>query len=137
MSHIGSFEFDFGRLSFVPAWHSSSMPDGSYGGNPGGFVVASAKGSFYYSGDTSLMMDMQLIPHYAQLDFAVLPIGGNFTMDATDAVKAAEFIKCDKIVGVHYDTFPPIVVDINKVKDIFKMADKELVLPAIGEQVDL
>jgi L-ascorbate metabolism protein UlaG (beta-lactamase superfamily) len=135
--NFGSYGFDFGRLSFVPAWHSSSMPDGSYGGNPGGFVVVSADGNFYYSGDTALMMDMQLIPHYAQLDFAVLPIGGNFTMDATDAVKAAGFIKCDKIVGVHYNTFPPVVVDVNKVKDIFKMADKELVLPAIGEQVDL
>lgn len=135
--NFGSFQFDFGRLSFVPAWHSSSMPDGSYGGNPGGFVVTTTEGNFYYSGDTSLMMDMQLIPHYAQLDFAVLPIGGNFTMDVKDAVKAAAFIQCNKIVGVHYDTFPPIVIDANKAKQMFKMADKELILPAIGEQVTL
>lgn len=135
--NFGSAVMDFGRISFVPAWHSSGLPDGSYGGNPGGFVISTEDGSFYYSGDTCLMMDMQLVPHYATLDFAVLPIGGHYTMDAKDAVKAAEFIRCSKIVGVHYDTFPPIAIDKGIAKDIFKMADKELILPAIGESIDL
>jgi L-ascorbate metabolism protein UlaG (beta-lactamase superfamily) len=135
--NYGSFEFDFGRVSFVPAWHSSGMPDGSYGGNPGGFVIRSSEGNFYYSGDTCLMLDMQLVPHYARLDYAILPIGGNYTMDAEDAVKASDFIQCSKIVGVHYNTFPPIVIDTAKAKELFRLADKELILPAIGETIDI
>ena len=134
--NFGSFSFDFGRLSFVPAAHSSSMPDGTYGGNPGGFVITSDAGNFYYSGDTSLSMEMQLIPHYASLDFAVLPIGGNYTMDAVDAVVAAQMIQCEKIVGVHYNTFPPISIDTEQAKSLFRMAQKELLLPAIGESLE-
>jgi L-ascorbate metabolism protein UlaG (beta-lactamase superfamily) len=135
--NYGSVEMEFGRVSFVPAWHSSGMPDGSYGGNPGGFVIKTQDKSFYYSGDTCLMLDMQLIPHYAKIDFAVLPIGGNYTMDVLDAVKASDFIQCNKVIGIHYDTFPVIEIDSARAKDIFKMADKELILPAIGETIDL
>lgn len=134
--NFGSANFDFGRVSFVPAAHSSAMPDGSYGGNPGGFVLATKEGNFYYSGDTSLTMEMQLIPHYAKLDFAVLPIGGNYTMDAKDAVKAAEMIQCDIVIGVHYNTFPPIAIDIEETKSLFAMAEKELLLPEIGESLE-
>ena len=135
--NFGSANFDFGKLHYLPAWHSSAMPDGSYGGNPGGFLVHGKERKFYYSGDTCLMMDMQLIPRYAQLDFAILPVGGNFTMDAEDAVIAAEFIKCDKIIGVHFDTFGYIKIDHNKAKDIFRAAGKELILPEIGQTIDL
>lgn len=134
--NFGSYDFEFGRLSFVPAAHSSSMPDGTYGGNPGGFVLATNEGNFYYSGDSSLTMEMQLIPHYARLDFAVLPIGGNYTMDVKDAVVAAQMIHCDRIVGVHYNTFPPISIDIEEAKSLFKMAQKELLLPTIGESLE-
>jgi L-ascorbate metabolism protein UlaG (beta-lactamase superfamily) len=134
--NFGSFTFDFGRVSFVPAAHSSSMPDGSYGGNPGGFVIATNEGNFYYAGDTSLTNEMQLVPHYAALDFAVLPIGGNYTMDARDAVLAAQMIQCNKIIGVHYNTFPPISIDIESAKSLFVMANKELLLPEIGESLN-
>lgn len=134
--NFGSHTFDFGRVSFVPAAHSSSMPDGSYGGNPGGFVIRTNEGSFYYAGDTSLSIEMQLIPHYATLDFAVLPIGGNYTMDAHDALVAAQMIRCTKIIGVHYNTFPPISIDIEGAKSLFVMANKELLLPAIGESLE-
>lgn len=130
--NFGSYDFDFGRVSFVPAGHSSALPDGSYGGNPGGFVVLTKDGNFYYSGDTCLLMDMQLIPHYAKVDFAVLPIGGNFTMDARDAVKAAEFVQTDKVVGVHYDTFPVIEINKEQAKQLFQAAGKELLLPELG-----
>jgi len=135
--NFGSYDFPFGRVSFVPAWHSSALPDGSYGGNPGGFVVQSTDGNFYYSGDTSLMMDMQLIPHYARVDFAVMPIGGNFTMDARDAVKAAAFVEVNKVVGVHYDTFEVITIDKEASKKIFSQVGKELLLPEIGETIQL
>jgi L-ascorbate metabolism protein UlaG (beta-lactamase superfamily) len=135
--NFGPANFSFGKLHFLPAWHSSAMPDGSYGGNPGGFLVHSADGRFYYSGDTCLMMDMQLIPRYGKLDFAVLPVGGNFTMDADDAVMAADFVKCDKVIGVHFDTFGYIVIDHAQAKEKFAKAGKELILPVIGERIEL
>ena len=135
--NFGPFNFDFGKLHFLPAWHSSAMPDGSYGGNPGGFLVHGQEKKFYYSGDTCLMMDMQLVPRYAKLDFAILPVGGNFTMDADDAVMAAEFIKCDKIIGIHFDTFGYIKIDHELAKEKFKVACKELILPKIGETITL
>jgi L-ascorbate metabolism protein UlaG (beta-lactamase superfamily) len=129
----GSARFDFGRLRFVNAIHSSSMPDGSYGGNPGGFVIETGEGSFYYSGDTALTKDMELIGDSVHLTFAVLCIGGNFTMDAGDAVIAAEYIGCDEIVGVHYDTFPQIKIDHAQATRKFQEAGKTLHLLKIGE----
>ena len=135
--NYGPFNFDFGRVNMVPAWHSSSMPDGSYGGNPAGFVIQAEEGNFYYAGDTCLMLDMQLIPHYAKLDFAVMPIGGNYTMDARDAEKAATFVQCNKVIGVHYDSFPPIMIDKNEAVQTFKAGGKELLLPGIGETIDV
>ena len=135
--NFGSANFEFGKLHFLPAAHSSSLPDGSYGGNPGGFLVHGSEQKFYYSGDTCLTMDLQLVPRYAKLDFAILPIGGNFTMDVDDAIMAADFIKCDKIIGVHFDTFGYIVIDHEAAKEKFKAAGKELILPKIGETIEL
>lgn len=129
----GSTVFDFGRLRYVNAIHSSSLPDGSYGGNPGGFVVETTEGNFYYSGDTALTQDMKLIGDTVPLSFAVLCIGGNFTMDVADAAEAAEFVECDEIVGVHYDTFPPIKIDHELAKRKFEDSGKTLHLLKIGE----
>jgi len=137
MNTGGKWNFDFGTVKCVVAQHSSGLPDGSYGGNPMGFVFTSDEGNFYYSGDTALTLDMQLIPLWASLKFAVMPIGDNFTMDANDAVKAAEFVQVNKVVGVHYDTFGYIKVDHEQVKNIFLNAGKELLLPAIGETIDV
>jgi L-ascorbate metabolism protein UlaG (beta-lactamase superfamily) len=128
MNHGGPIAFDFGTARGVSAIHSSSLPDGSYGGNPLGFVFTTAAGNFYYSGDTALTLDMQLIPVWAKLDFAVLPIGSNFTMDVHDAIKASDFIQCNTIVGVHYNTFPPIVIDTEKAKANFAAKGKKLLL---------
>ncbi len=135
--NFGSAQFEFGKLHFLPAWHSSAMPGGEYGGNPGGFLVHGQEYNVYYSGDTCLMMDMKLLPMYAKLDFAILPVGGNFTMDADDAVIAAGFIECNKIIGIHFDTFGYIKIDHNAVKEKFKAAGKELILPEIGETIIL
>jgi L-ascorbate metabolism protein UlaG (beta-lactamase superfamily) len=102
-----------------------------------GFLVSMTEKSFYYSGDTALTMDMQLIPRWAQPDFAVLPIGDNFTMGYEDAIIAAELIQCKKIVGVHYDTFGYIKIDHDKAKKAFSDAGLSLYLPAIGETIEL
>ncbi len=134
MNHGGSCGFDFGRVKYVNAIHTSSLPDGSYGGQPGGFVVtAKDEGSFYFAGDTALTFDMKLIAEEFTLRFAVLPVGNNFTMGAEDAAKAADFIGCDEIVGVHYDTFPPIRIDHEAAKAVFSKAGKRLHLLKIGE----
>lgn len=137
LNHGGGHQFDFGRATFVNAIHSSTMPDGTFGGNPGGFVVESAEGNFYYSGDTALTLDMQLIGESTKLKFAALCIGDNYTMGPGDAVKAAEFVRCDEILGVHYDTFPPIKMDHAAAVEKFKSAGKTLHLLRIGETRDL
>ena len=137
MNHGGKKSFDWGTVKCTNAIHSSSMPDGSYGGNPMGFLVTSAEKSFYYSGDTALTMDMQLVSRWAQPDFALLPIGDNFTMGYEDAIIAAELISCRTIVGLHYDTFGAIRIDREKVKKAFSEAGLTLHLPAIGESIEL
>lgn len=133
--NFGARDFDFGKVHYVPAMHSSGLPDGSYGGNPGGFVIRNKDINFYFAGDTCLTMDMKLIPMYTQLDVAILPVGGNFTMDAEEAVLAADFIQCDKVVGIHFDTFGYIVIDHEAAKQKFADAGKELILPEIGKTI--
>ena len=136
LNHGGSCQFDFGRVKFVNAIHSSTMPDGSFGGNPGGFVVESAEGNFYFSGDTALTMDMKLIGESTKLKFAALCIGDNYTMGVDDAVKAANFIRCDEILGIHFDTFPPITIDHAAAREKFRAAGKTLHLLHPGEARD-
>ncbi|MCB0442619.1 MAG: metal-dependent hydrolase [Flavobacterium sp.] len=137
MNHGGSWQFDFGKVKYVNAIHSSSFPDGTYGGNPGGFVIEGEHKNIYISGDTALTMDMKLIPLRTKLDLAVFPIGNNFTMDVEDAITAAEFVECDKVLGVHYDTFG--YVEINQTEAIKKFFTngKDLMLLEIGGSIEL
>ncbi len=136
MNHGGTAQLDCGRVKLVPAIHSSSLPDGAYGGNPGGFVVETADGAFYFSGDTALTMDMKLIGEATRLKFAALCLGDNFTMGVEDAVIAADFIRCDQILGIHYDTFPPIKIDHAAAIQKFRARGKQLRLLGIGERGD-
>ncbi len=135
--NIGKYKFDFGTVRMVTATHSSSLPDGSYGGNPAGFVLEADGMHVYFAGDTGLTLEMKLIAELYKLNYAILPIGGNYTMDADDAALAAEYVNCHKIIGVHYDTFPAIAIDNYTAKEIFKRARKRLLLPAIGETIVL
>jgi L-ascorbate metabolism protein UlaG (beta-lactamase superfamily) len=129
----GTFSADFGRVKCVNAIHSSSFEDGTYGGGASGFVVESAAGNFYYSGDTALTLDMKLVSETTKLTFAVLCIGGTLTMDTEEAIRAAEFLQCKEVVGVHYDTFPNIEVDHATAKDRFRSKGLTLHLLPIGE----
>jgi L-ascorbate metabolism protein UlaG (beta-lactamase superfamily) len=133
MNHGGKKEFDFGNIKMVNAIHSSSMPDGSYAGNPAGFVVKSGEATFYYAGDTALTYDMKLIADEFSIDFAFLPIGDNFTMGIDDAIRAAQFIGTNKVFGMHYDTFPIIEIDKNEAIKKFSANEIELILLKIGE----
>lgn len=132
----GGFNFDFGRVKMVNAVHSSALPDGSNGGNPAGFVISSEGKKIYFAGDTALTYDMKLLED-ENLDWAFLPIGDNYTMGADDAIKAAAFINCKNIIGIHYDSFPVIKIDKEEVKEKFIKAGLNLKLPAIGESLDL
>ena len=136
MNHGGKVDFDFGRVKYVNAIHSSVLPDGTYGGNPGGFVISSENKTIYIAGDTALTYDMKLIPEtIGKVDLAVLPIGDNFTMGYEDAVIAAEFVKCTKVLGCHYDTFSPIALDGEKAVNHFKKNGKELILLDTGSSI--
>lgn len=138
MNKGGWWSFDFGRVKMVNAVHSSSFPDGSYGGEPAGFVLDTPEGVLYFAGDTALTMDMQLIPMTCPaLDLAILPIGGNFTMNVHDAALASDFIRCDRIVGCHYDTFGYIKIDHQKAIETFAAKGKELILLNLGGSLEI
>ncbi len=135
--NFGTRTFDFGTVHFVPAAHSSALPDGTYAGNPGGFIFKTNEGNFYYTGDTSLTSEFMMIPYYGTLDAAIMPVGGNFTMNVAEAAIASDIIKCNNVVGIHYDTFGYIVIDKEKSVAEFAAAGKILRLPNIGETIAL
>ena len=112
MNHGGSWHFDFGKLKYVNAIHTSSFPDGSYGGQPGGFILEGEK-TVYIAGDTALTLDMKLIAQQYNLDLAILPIGDNFTMGIEDAVLASDFVECSNVLGYHFDTFGYIEINLS------------------------
>ena len=133
MNTGGQMHFEFGSLKMVNALHSSSFPDGSYAGNPVGFVIEAAERTFYYAGDTALTLDMKLIAEEFKIDFALLPIGNNYTMGIADAIRAANFVGTRKVIGMHYDTFLPIQIDKTGAVLSAKRAEIDLVLMEIGE----
>ncbi|WP_185871438.1 metal-dependent hydrolase [Blattabacterium cuenoti] len=134
--NYGSFiSFPFGKLKYVWAAHSSVFNDGTYGGNPGGFLLHTDEGNLYISGDTSVMHEMSIIPAFGKLKLSILPIGGRYTMDIEEAIIASNFLKSEKILGVHYDTFVDIRIDKEKAKERFFKKGKELVLLEKGKTI--
>jgi L-ascorbate metabolism protein UlaG (beta-lactamase superfamily) len=133
----GKVKLDFGNVKCVVAQHSSGLPDGTYGGSAMGFVVESSEGNFYYSGDTGLTYDMKLIGDYRQIDFAFLPIGDIFTMGVDNAIIACDFINCNKVIGMHYDTFETIKIDKQEAIRKFTMGGKKLTLMEIGKSIQM
>ncbi|WP_026464784.1 metal-dependent hydrolase [Adhaeribacter aquaticus] len=133
----GKADLPFGTVKMVTAAHSSVLPDGTYGGNPGGYVVESGDKTFYFAGDTGLTYDMKIIAEQYHLDFAFLPIGGRLTMDIYDAVTAANWVNTKKIIGMHFDTWPNIEIDHIEAMEAARQAGKELVLMQIGEKINL
>ena len=137
MNHGGKWQFDFGTLKMVNAVHSSGLLDGSYGGNPAGFILSNDEGTIYIAGDTALHQDMKLIPEFFAIDMAILPIGDNFTMGIEEAIMAAEFVKTEKVLGMHYDTFPFIEINKEEAVESFKSKGIELTLLAVGSSTTI
>lgn len=135
MNHGGSWDFNFGKLKYVNAIHTSSFADGTYGGQPGGFILSADAKHIYIAGDTALHMDMKLIPYSFELDLAILPIGDNFTMGVDDAIIASDFVECNTVLGYHYDTFGYIKIDQEVAKKKFLEQDKKLHLLQIGKSI--
>ena len=135
----GSHRFLDGKvkIKMVKAVHSSSFPDGSYGGNPAGFLINYKDQTIYISGDTALTMDMKIIPHQYKVDLAILPIGNNYTMGIRDALTAAKFVETNNVLGVHYDTFDVIKIDKEASKRKFSDAHKRLHLLEIGNSLEV
>lgn len=134
----GKRNFPFGTVKMVNAVHSSVLPDGTYGGNPGGFLITNAEESLYFAGDSALTMDMQLIKMFCpELKVAILPIGDNFTMGIDDAIIASDWIGCNQIVGCHFDTFGYIQIDHETAIHSFKEKGKHLQLLSLGESIQL
>lgn len=137
MNHGGQWDFEFGNVKYVNAIHSSSFPDGTYGGQPGGFVIEGEHKNIYIAGDTALTYDMKLIALQTKLDLAILPIGDNFTMGIKDAIMASDFVQCDKVLGCHFDTFGYIEINHAEAKQAFFEKGKDLMLLEIGESIEL
>lgn len=129
----GAKSFDFGWIKMMFAAHSNSLPDGTYGGTAAGFIIKTEGKTLYYSGDTALIADMKLTGELFDIDKCFFPIGDNFTMGVEDAILAAKFVKCNDIVGMHYDTFPYIEIDKQAAIKKFEDAGLKLSLLGIGE----
>ncbi len=105
----GRVSLPFGTVKMTIAWHSSQLPDGADGGNPGGFLLTLADGTLYFACDTALFSDMRLIA--GGVDLAILPIGDLFTMGPVDALEAVKMIGPKRVIPNHYNTWPPIEQD--------------------------
>lgn len=136
MQHGGAFTFPFGRLKMTLAFHGSMLPDGSYGGNPCGFLITTSDGKkIYDAADTGLFGDMKLIGKEG-LDLAILPIGDNFTMGPDDAFEAVKKLKPKKVVPIHYNTWPLIAQDAAAwAKRVRKRTDAKAVALKPGESL--
>lgn len=111
MNTGGGRAFAFGRATLVQALHTSTFPDGSPGGLPGGWIIETGGKVIYFAGDTALFGDMALFGKLWKIDLACLPIGDNFTMGPDHAVLAAEMLQAKCVLPIHYNTFPPIQQD--------------------------
>jgi L-ascorbate metabolism protein UlaG (beta-lactamase superfamily) len=145
-NHPNSIDINFGgsakfldmKISMVPAIHTSSFPDGTYGGEPCGYIFRFEGKNIYLAGDTGVMADMQLFPQlFGNVDLAILPIGGHYTMCTRKASFAAsELLKTKKVIGCHFDTFEPIKIDHESAYNHFNERNVELILPKLGQEIE-
>lgn len=130
-------DYDWGRVAAVPAFHSSSFDDGSYGGNPCGFVFDLSGRTLYHAGDTALNSEMKIIGEVYEPDAAMLPIGGTYTMDIESAVIASEWLGVSAVIPMHYNTFDKITVDINEFERQIREKGKMPAIMKIGVPAEI
>ncbi|MCH8042199.1 MAG: metal-dependent hydrolase [Planctomycetes bacterium] len=133
----GGLQQPFGHVKMTLAHHSSQLPDGSDGGNPGGFLLTLADGKVYFACDTALFEDMRRIGSVG-LDLAVLPIGDLFTMGSEDSIEAVKLLTPKRVVPAHYNTWPPIAQDAGVWADLVRAeTESEPVVLKPGEKISL
>lgn len=130
-------DYDWGRVAAVPAFHSSSFDDGSYGGNPCGFVFDLSGRTLYHAGDTALNSEMKIIGEVYEPDAAMLPIGGTYTMDIESAVIASEWLGVSAVIPMHYNTFDKITVNINEFERRIREKGKMPAIMKIGVPAEI
>jgi L-ascorbate metabolism protein UlaG (beta-lactamase superfamily) len=136
--HIGGgYNFEFGRIKFTIAHHGSLTPDNFYGGEPAGVIISADGKNVYHTGDTGLFYDMKLIGEMTPIDYMLLPIGDNFTMGITDAVKGAELVSPKVAIPMHYNTFPVIEADPNEFKNKAEEKGISTSVLQFGEEIEL
>jgi L-ascorbate metabolism protein UlaG (beta-lactamase superfamily) len=129
----GTVEFDWGWVRLVPAWHTATTPNGT-ASTPAGLVIGCGGKVIYHLGDTGLFSDLQLPGQRDRIDVALMPIGGHYTMDRHDAVRAARLVGAAQVIPCHYDTFPPIETDVQAFKaDVEAAGAGQVVVLAPGE----
>jgi len=129
----GTIEFDGGWVRVVPAWHTSTTPNGLVN-TPAGLVINVGGKTVYHVGDSCLFSDLKLIKARDHIDVALVPIGGHYTMDRHDAVTAADWIGADTVIPIHYNTFPPIETDDQAFKsDVESKTSSKVVILQPGE----
>ncbi|MDD3419443.1 MAG: metal-dependent hydrolase [Candidatus Gastranaerophilales bacterium] len=132
----GKITFSWGNVRFVNALHSSSTVDGAYAGGPVGFIIEAEGTKIYHAGDTGIFRDMKTIGELYAPDIVLLPVGSTYTMDIEEAVVAAQWLKAKKLIPMHYNTFPPIAIEIQELKDKLPK-DIELLALKPGESIQL
>lgn len=146
-NHKNSIDINFGgsakiedlKITMVPANHTSSFPDGSYGGLASGYMFRLPNQNIYLAGDTGVMADMEIFPEeFGMIDLAILPVGSHYTMCPNKAAFAAsKLLKVDKVIGCHFDTFPPIQIDHEEAYKIFKSKNINFILPKLGDKFEI
>lgn len=133
----GGFNFPFGRVKLTLAHHSSSTPDGNYAGDPAGVLITAEGKTIFHAGDTSLFEDMKIIGDTNKINYALLPIGDNYTMGIDDAVKASEYLKAEFIVPIHFDTFDLIKADVEEFSKKVESIGKKCIIMKPGNGIDI
>ena len=130
----GTVKLDWGWVKLVPAWHTSTTPNGTVS-TPTGLLISIGDTLVYHLGDTCLFSDLQLVSRRGdKVNVALVPIGGHYTMDRIDAVTAVEFVDPEVVIPIHYDTFPPIETDAQAFKsDVESQTGASCVVLAPGE----
>jgi len=124
----GKWKFDFGTVKMVNAVHSSSFPDGSYGGPSAGFILSIEGKEVYFAGDTAVTKDMEIWGTLHNIYLAFLPVGDNFTMGPEEAALAVQMLKAKKVIPIHYNTWDLIKVDIQDVKNKLEQMGAEVII---------
>ena len=129
----GTVQFDWGSVRLVPAWHTSTTPQGTVS-TPAGLLVSFKDTLVYHLGDTALFSDLQLVSRRDEIDVALVCIGGHYTMDRHDAAVAAELVGAEQVIPCHYDTFPPIETDAQAFKsDVESKTSSKVAILQPGE----